>query len=100
MNNQITFLDVPKSNKTKNLKQKWRNKLQEYCDKEAISDENECNAWCKCGYMSYCDYCLGAGETNACVKAICEFCKKKKIEIDYNNFDFESFLEKVEKIDV
>ena len=101
MKGQIMFEEVAKmpkqTDKIKYQKQKWRNKLQEYCDKEAYSDENQCSAWCKCGYMSYCDYCNGAGKTNACVKAIFDLLKEKKVcNIDYNNYDFKTFLEKVE----
>jgi len=74
-------------------KQKWRNALQKYCDAEAWDDKNAGNAWCKCGYMNYCDECLGSDMTNPCVKAICEFASKNHIKIDYENFEFEKFLE-------
>lgn len=99
MKNQIMLDEVAKMPKQvdKYKKQKWRNKLQEYCDKEAIS--NECSAWCKCGYMSYCDYCKDSGATNCCVKVIFELLKESKdCKIDYNNYDFETFLENIEQI--
>lgn len=88
---------IKKQTKTdKYQKQKWRNQLQKYCDIQS-EEVGSTNGYCVCGYMSYCDYCRGAGKTNACVKAICQLCNEKRIEIDYNNFDFESFLERVEE---
>jgi len=84
-----------KLDKDKYQKQKWRNAFQKYCDTEAWSDENQSNAWCKCGYMNYCDCCRGADMTNPCVKAICAYAKKNKQAIDYNDFDFEKLLERL-----
>ena len=87
---------IPKKANEKYLKQKWRNALQKYCDEQAY-DGDGTSPYCVCGYMEYCDLCNGAGETNACVKAICELAKKKNINIDYTNYDFENFIEKVEQ---
>lgn len=81
--------------KEKYLKQKWRNKLQKYCDEQSQTEGHR-NGYCVCGYMNYCDYCSGAFKnTNCCVKAICEVAKIKNIKIDYNDFNFEKFLEKI-----
>lgn len=87
---------IPRVANVKYKKQKWRNALQKYCDEQAYKDET--SPYCVCGYMQYCDMCIGAGITNACVKAICELCKYKNIEIDYDDFDFEKFIDKVEQI--
>lgn len=76
-------------------KQKWRNKLQKYCDTQS-QEVGPTTGYCVCGYMNYCDYCRGSGETNACVKAICELAKEKGVKIDYNDFNFEKFLAELE----
>lgn len=90
--------EIPsKIDNKKYLKQKWRNKLQRYCDNQAII-VGDVSGWCVCGYMRFCDNCKHCGETNACVKAIIEYCKENNIEIDYNNYDFEKILKDLEGI--
>lgn len=97
---QLMFEEVKKIKKQlyidKYQKQKWRNKLQKYCDNQS-QEVGSTTGYCVCGYMNYCDRCIGAGETNACVKAICELAKEKSIEINYNDYNFEKFIEKVEE---
>lgn len=90
--------NMPKNtliNKDKYQKQKWRNKLQKYCDTQS-QEVGPTTGYCVCGYMNYCDYCRISGETNACVKAICELAKEKGIKIDYKDFNFEKFLAELE----
>ena len=90
--------NMPKStlaNNDKYQKQKWRNKLQKYCDIQS-QEVGHTTGYCVCGYMNYCDYCRGSGKPNACVKAICELAKEKNIKIDYNDFNFEKFLAELE----
>lgn len=98
---QLSFEVVEEIQKEKDnkkyLKQKWRNKLQEYCDNQAITIGNN-TGWCVCGNMNFCDYCEHCGKKNGCVKAIVEYCKENHIEIDYTDYDFEKLLEKTEKL--
>ena len=97
MKNQIMFVEVaniPKQNViTGYQKQKWKDKFQAYCDKEA--NKSDCSPWCKCGYMDYCDYCRGMANGNPCAMAVIEMCARNKKEIDYTNLDFEKFLEEL-----
>lgn len=74
---------------------KWRNALQKYCDDQA-RDKGETTGYCVCGWMKYCDLCRGSDKTNACVKAIKEWCDIRGIKIDYNDYDFEKLIEKIE----
>lgn len=98
MKNQIKMdlSAIPKIAVTTNTqKTKWRNALQKYCDKQA-QEKGETTGYCVCGWMSYCDKCRGSGEKNACVKAICELARENNLNINYNDFDFEKFIEKIE----
>ena len=94
---QFDFLpEKQKIEPDKYKKQKWRNALQKYCDKEADTS-GPYTGYCICGYMRYCDYCEGAGKTNACVKAICEFCKENNVPVNYEDFNFEEFIGNIEE---
>lgn len=94
--NQIYFEGFNPEYSTYNSKdkykiQKWRNSLQKYCDKMA-DEKGSTTGYCVCGYMKYCDFCKHAGQTNGCVKSICDYCKENNIQIDYDNFDFDNFI--------
>lgn len=96
---QLMFEEVEKIKKQpcidKYQKQKWRNKLQKYCDNQS-QEVGSTTGYCVCGYMNYCDCCRGSGETNACVKAICEYASKNHKKLDYNDYDFDKLLEELE----
>lgn len=100
MSNQLQFdlSSIEKVKVDKYNKQKWRNKLQEYCDNQAKTI-GDVSGWCVCGNMNFCDYCEHCGKKNGCVKAIVEYCKENHIEINYTDYDFEKLLEKTEKTD-
>lgn len=97
MNNQLQFdlSTIEKVKGDKYNKQKWRNKLQEYCDIQAQT-EGQNSGWCVCGEMAYCDNCEHLGKKNGCVKSIVKFCEENHIAIDTNNYNFEELLKKIE----
>lgn len=79
-----------------NQKRKWNEAFK----KKILDDYNKNDGLYydgHCGSRKYCDvcemkYCNGASD---CLVALKKYCKKHRIEIDYNDFDFEKLLDKV-----
>lgn len=76
--------------------QKWRKALQKYCDDQANLVGGD-TGYCACGNMTYCLFCESSANTNACVRAIKKLAEYRDIKIDYNNYDFKSLIERVER---
>ena len=97
MKNQITMdvSSVPKQNiKSKAISKKWKNELQKYCDEQRL-DVGSTTGYCVCGYMEYCDLCEGSDRDLPCVKPILQLAKKKGIQINDTDYNFEKLLEKL-----
>lgn len=78
-------------------KRKWTIELLKWCETQ-WNNYGHINGIFVCGCMNICDYCSVKKIEGCkdCVEAIKEVCKKKNIKIDYNDFDFEKLLERVE----
>ena len=99
MKNQVNMFGKPPinlKNKERYKIQLWRNALQKYCDEQA-STVGEYNGYCVCGNMNYCDLCKDSSKPNPCVKAIKEWCDIRGININYENYEFDKFIERIEK---
>lgn len=80
-------------------KKKWNEALKKYILEE-YKKANGYSPYMHCGYMSYCKmcvmkYCNGCSD---CLVAIKKFCKKYNIDIDYRDYDFNKFIDKLEAI--
>ena len=78
---------------------KQKRKWNEAFKKKILDDYNENDGKYydgHCGSRKYCDlcemkYCNGASD---CLVALKKYCKNNNIEINYNDFDFDKFLDK------
>lgn len=94
---KLDLSGIPKEHNTiEYQRRKWRKAMQEYCDQMA-NVVGEVDGYCRCGHMEYCDYCQDPAIKNACVNAMTKLCKKRKIEINYEDFRFTKFIERIEK---
>ena len=78
----------------KTINKKWKQALQEYCDKESLTT-GSINGYCVCGNIEYCDLCEGADKDLPCVKAILKLAKEKNFKINDKDYDFEKLLEEL-----
>lgn len=89
---KFDLVDIPKNKQIrKTISKKWKQKLQEYCDKQSQTEGTK-NGYCVCGYMEYCDLCEGGDKDLPCVKPILQLAKKKNIKLNDQDFDFEKLL--------
>ena len=92
---KIDLSTIPKVKvEKKSISKKWKQALQEYCDKESLTT-GSMTGYCVCGYMEYCDLCEGSDKDLPCVKAILELAKKKKFKINDKDYNFEKLLEQL-----
>lgn len=90
-NNQQAF----EKNKKKTKIAKWRKSLQWYCDMQAQQSGN--NLYCVCGNMKYCALCKDSRRPNPCVIAIKSWLDYRGIKINYDDYDFEKLIERIQK---
>lgn len=81
------YEDIPTKRKhTDKAKRAWENAFQRWSDKE--SQDGTSPLGC-CGYGGICDYCTDNHIGRPCVRALNAKAREKRIEIDYNDRDFE-----------
>ena len=61
-------------------KRRWENGFQKWSDKQVLSGLTHYGA---CGYGAICDYCDGDPKGRACVRALNEMLREKRLSIDY-----------------
>lgn len=87
MDEQTTLFAVEDaSKKSKNVRRRWENGFQNWCNKEFEDGTNELGA---CGYGVMCDYCIDNSYGRPCVRALNAMCRDRHITIDYANSDYE-----------
>ena len=88
---QLSFDGLPQSRKKeiKNQREKWYRAFQKWSDDN--HENNPTSPMGKCGYMIICDYC-DTVDHRPCCRAVREYAKENKIQIDYTNFDFDIFM--------
>lgn len=81
-----------------NIKRKWSKAFREWCSNKYHNEGHLTGIFC-CGNMKICDECNQKYlmDCKDCVETIKQILKDKNIKIDYNDFDFEKILERVEK---
>ncbi len=93
MSEQLAMFSGLKPYKTPSQKEK---ELRSFCGKfQRWSDRKsqiETTADGKCGYMNCCNYCKSSGEKKPCAKAMRQYLKVEKIDIDLSQ-PFEKVME-------
>ena len=67
-------------------KRNWENAFQKWSNKQFLEGPVSYGA---CGYGSMCDYCDDNSYGRPCVRALNVMCRDKKIQINYNERNFE-----------
>ena len=70
-------------------KRNWENAFQRWSNKEA---QDETSPLGVCGYGGICDYCTDNHMGRPCVRALNAKARKKRIQIDYDDRDFEKWF--------
>ena len=84
------YSEIPKKRKPPDkAKRAWENAFQRWSNK--VSQEGNTPLGC-CGYGSICDYCKDNHIGRPCVRALNAKAREKRIEIDYNDRDFEKWF--------
>ena len=71
------------------LKRKWENDFQKWSNE--MSQDGTSPLGC-CGYGSICDYCTDNDKGRPCVRALNAKAREMRIEVDYNDRDFERWF--------
>lgn len=67
-------------------KRRWENGFQKWSDEQGLSGLTHYGA---CGYGVICDYCDGDPKGRACVRALNEMLREKRLSIDYESQTYE-----------
>lgn len=81
----------------KRKRQRWREGMQAYINKQQQSEVAQNTGWCVCGYMDFCDYCNDTTKNTACVNALIKMCKEHDMTIDFERNDYEKQLKEYDK---
>ena len=71
------------------LKRNWENAFQKWSNEMAQDGTSPLGC---CGYGSICDYCTDNDKGRPCVRALNAKAREMRIEIDYNDRDFERWF--------
>lgn len=88
MSDQITMIQIPKSERTDLPKRRWENAFQKWSDKHGMNNDNTEDYGC-CGYGAMCDWCEDNSYGRPCVRALNKMCREKGLLINYAKRDFE-----------
>ena len=87
MDEQISMISIPDSERTDLIKRRWENAFQKWSDKHGMDLNNTTSYGC-CGYGSMCDWCDDNSYGRPCVRALNKMCREKNLMINYGNRDF------------
>ena len=87
MENQIRFFPHEPKPEDK-AKRSWENAFQRWSNQAGFKDIIT-EPYGVCGYSSICDYCDDNSYGRPCVRALNAMCRDKKIQINYNERNFE-----------
>ena len=76
----------PKIPDAQREKRRWENRFQEWSNEQALSGLTHYGA---CGYGAICNYCDGDPKGRACVRALNEMLRTKRLTIDYKATTYE-----------
>lgn len=68
-------------------KRRWEDGFQRWSDQQSLSGLTHYGA---CGYGAICNYCDGDPKGRACVRALNEMLRKKRLTIDYKSTTYEN----------
>ena len=71
------------------LKRNWENAFQKWSNEMAQDGTSPLGC---CGYGSICDYCTDNDKGRPCVRALNAKAREMRIEVDYNDRDFERWF--------
>ena len=71
------------------LKRSWENAFQKWSNEMAQDGTSPLGC---CGYGSICDYCTDNDKGRPCVRALNAKAREMRIEVDYNDRDFERWF--------
>lgn len=85
-----SYAELPKKRKPQDKERRaWENAFQRWSDKASQDGTTPLGV---CGYGSICDYCEDNHIGRPCVRALNAKAREKRIEIDYNDRDFERWF--------
>jgi len=73
--------------KKENIKRRWENGYQKWCNKMSQSKEDKPLGCCCCG--AACGYCIDNHIGRPCVRALNELCRMNNLKIDYTKTSYE-----------
>lgn len=83
------------------VKRKWTKAFIKWCNDKYFKEGDLTGIFC-CGNMKICDECKMKYQSACkdCVETIKQIFKDNNIKINYNDYDFEKVLNRVEKLEV